>query len=125
MYSALLASGVAAILLIKLLKYIVVASRKDLRDLPGPFLARFSGLYRVLLVVKGEAPARYRQLHDKYGVIVRTGPNHVSISDSSMIPFIYGIGGKFLKVKRRQSPGHVAADFGNSDAFLLNHGHLL
>ena len=77
--------------------------REGLRSLPGPLLARVSGLYRLSLVFDGHAPERYRELHQKYGNIVRTGPNHVSISDASMIPTIYGIGSKFLKVGSRLS----------------------
>ncbi|PVH68975.1 cytochrome P450 [Cadophora sp. DSE1049] len=44
-----------------------------------------------------EAPRNYRALHDKYGPIVRVGPNHVSVSDPAMIPIIYGISSKFTK----------------------------
>ena len=36
-------------------------------------------------------------LHKKYGPLVRTGPNHVSFSDASLIPQIYGITSKFYK----------------------------
>lgn len=72
--------------------------RKGLSSLPGPILARLSGLYRLSLVHDGRAPERYRELHEKCGPIVRIGPNHVSVSDTAMIPTIYGIGSKFLKV---------------------------
>ena len=72
--------------------------RPGLRQLPGPFLARFSRIYRFYLVYKGDVPDKYRALHAKYGPIVRTGPNHVSISDPAMIPTIYGVGSKFMKV---------------------------
>lgn len=75
-----------------------VVFRPGLRQLPGPLLARFSGLYRLSLVWGSEAPANYRKLHENYGPIVRVGPNHVSVSDPSMIPVIYGIGSKFIKV---------------------------
>lgn len=91
----------ALLFAIILLNYLRTAFKKDLRSLPGPFLARFSGFYRLSLVWDGHAPERYRELHEKYGTIVRTGPNHVSISDTAMIPIIYGIGSKFLKVCRR------------------------
>jgi hypothetical protein len=74
--------------------------RPGLRRLPGPFLARFSGLYRLSMVAGGRAPGEYQKIHEKYGRIVRVGPNHVSISDPSMIPLVYGIGSKFLKVSR-------------------------
>lgn len=69
-----------------------------LRKIPGPFLSRFSGLYRLSLVAGGRAPQNYRQVHEQYGSIVRVGANHVSISDPAEIPTIYGLGSKFLKV---------------------------
>ncbi|KAF5987957.1 cytochrome P450 monooxygenase [Fusarium bulbicola] len=73
--------------------------RTGLRNIPGPRLARYTGLYRPSLVYKGDSPRRYQLLHEKYGPIVRTGPNHVSVSDPAMIPVIYGIGKNFQKVK--------------------------
>ena len=36
-------------------------------------------------------------LHEKYGKLVRTGPNEVSVSDLSAIKLIYGAGTKFRK----------------------------
>ena len=69
-----------------------------LQGIPGPFLARVTGLYRLSLVSSGNAPENYRKLHDRYGKILRTAPNHISIADASAIPIIYGLGSKFLKV---------------------------
>lgn len=72
--------------------------QKGLRRVPGPFIARFSGLYRLGLVYAGKAPFEYRKAHQKYGPLVRVGPNHISISDPEVIPQIYGIGTDFPKV---------------------------
>jgi hypothetical protein len=72
--------------------------RRGLRSIPGPYLARYSSIFRILLVRNGDAPSGYLELHKKYGPIVRTGPNHVSVSDPGMIPIIYGIGKRFNKV---------------------------
>ncbi|KAJ9654367.1 hypothetical protein H2198_006599 [Neophaeococcomyces mojaviensis] len=49
------------------------------------------------MVYSGDAPKSYRGLHDRYGKIVRVGPNHVPISDPSVIPTIYGLGTNYLK----------------------------
>ena len=76
-----------------------LAHRTDLSPIPGPRWARFTGLYRVYRLWSGKAPSVYLELHQKYGPIVRTGPNTVSIADPSTIPTIYGIGSNFLKVK--------------------------
>jgi hypothetical protein len=94
-----LSSLCLAVAFLVLLSYIRAALGKGVRTLPGPFWARFSGLYRLSLVYKGNGPEQYRKLHKRYGSIVRVGPNHVSISDVAMIPVIYGIGSKFTKVR--------------------------
>lgn len=75
-----------------------IAFKRGLRSIPGPFLARFSSLYRIGLVYHGEAPTNYRRLHEQYGPLVRVGPNAVSVSEADMVPIIYGIGSQFLKV---------------------------
>ncbi|KAG5765521.1 hypothetical protein H9Q72_006408 [Fusarium xylarioides] len=91
LYGALL-TGLALFHLIRL------TFRAGLRYIPGPWLARYTGLYRLSLVYKGDSPRQYQLLHERYGPIVRTGPSHVSISDPAMIPVIYGIGKNFQKV---------------------------
>jgi hypothetical protein len=79
--------------------YVRVAFKRGLKDVPGPFLARLSSLYRISITYKGQAVTSYNELHRKYGKIVRTGPHHVSISDPEMIPLVYGIASKFRKVR--------------------------
>lgn len=79
--------------------YVRVAFKRGLRDVPGPFLARLTSLYRISFTYKGQSVKSYHELHKKYGKIVRTGPHHVSISDPEMIPLIYGIASKFRKVR--------------------------
>ncbi|KAG4257724.1 hypothetical protein FPRO04_07945 [Fusarium proliferatum] len=90
LYGALL-TGLALFHLIRL------RHRAGLRHIPGPWLARYTTLYRLGLVYKGDSPRQYQLLHERYGPIVRTGPNHVSTSDPAMIPVIYGIGKNFRK----------------------------
>jgi hypothetical protein len=97
MISSILKYLIIAALVYNLISYILSAFWTPLRKIPGPFLARFTGLYRLNLVRKGKAPENYRSLHHQYGPIVRVGPNHVSISDVAMIPTIYGIGSQFTK----------------------------
>ena len=73
--------------------------KRGLRDLPGPLVTRFSGLYRLSLVYAGNGSFEYRQVHHKYRPIVRVDPNHVSISDAAAIPQIYRIISDYLKVR--------------------------
>ena len=98
MESTILLYGLIAFVVYIIADYGWTFFRKGLRTLPGPLLARFSGLYRLSITMNGDSPQNYRKLHDKYGKIVRVGPNHVSVSDSAEIPKIYGVGSKYLKV---------------------------
>lgn len=75
--------------------------RKGLRNIPGPFWARLSSLYRVTMVRRGDGVQNYIALHEKYGPVVRTGPFHVSVADPQVVPLVYGIASKFRKVGRR------------------------
>lgn len=94
----------------------------DLREIPGPLLAKFSTLYRILMVRQGHAPMEYRRLHSQYGHIVRTGPKHVSVSDPDMIPVIYGIGSKFKKVVKTSSLPLSVVLITHPDPILYDHG---
>ncbi|KAI8649573.1 hypothetical protein NCS55_01457400 [Fusarium keratoplasticum] len=71
--------------------------RPGLRNIPGPWVAKFTQAWRIGLVWKGNAHEEYKLLHEKYGPIVRTAPNVVDISDPTSIATIYGISSKFLK----------------------------
>ena len=95
-----------------LLDYARTFFRKGLRKLPGPLLARFSGLYRLSMVAKGDSPQNYRRIHHQYGRLVRVGPNEVSVSDPSEIPKIYGIGSKFYKVNNSKLPWDMGLTLG-------------
>ena len=77
--------------------------RKGVRDIPGPFFASILPLDRVLSVASGHQFLTHIKYHEKYGSRVRVGPNHVSISDASVIPQIYGITTSFTKVRLSQA----------------------
>ncbi|KAK3182230.1 Cytochrome p-450 [Lecanicillium sp. MT-2017a] len=80
-----------------LLKYFKTVFRSDLRKIPGPVFARLSVFWRPFVLFGGTAPDVYRELHKKYGPLVRTAPNVVSVSGPSAINTIYGFGSKFYK----------------------------
>ncbi|KAH8165438.1 hypothetical protein CIB48_g2836 [Xylaria polymorpha] len=60
-----------------------------LRHIPGPLLPSLTNLPRVFWVKTGQSQECYRQLHEKYGEVVRLGPNMVSISNPEVIPILY------------------------------------
>ena len=59
------------------------------RKIPGPFLAKFTDLWRLLSALSRQPEVAQRQLHEKYGPVVRLGPNMISVSDPAMIDEIY------------------------------------
>ncbi|KAF4443309.1 putative P450 monooxygenase [Fusarium austroafricanum] len=85
------------VLVLPLLLVLRVRYRKGLRQIPGPFLASFSQLDRLLTAASGFQQRRHIDYHRKYGSLVRVGPNHVSFSDADLIPQVYGISSKFVK----------------------------
>ncbi|KAJ5990155.1 cytochrome P450 [Penicillium canescens] len=78
--------------------YIRTAFKPDIRDLPGPLIARFSNLYKLYMVYDGRCHIKNLDLHKKYGPMVRVGPRHVCISDTAAMSTIYSISTKFVKV---------------------------
>ena len=93
MLLALLTYLLPSVLLISLLRNYLF-----LKSIPGPVFARFSNLYRTLLVYERKAHEEHLKLHKRYGNLVRLGPNCVSVSGSqAYIPQIYGIGKGLVK----------------------------
>ncbi|EEU38517.1 uncharacterized protein NECHADRAFT_19176, partial [Fusarium vanettenii 77-13-4] len=68
-----------------------------LRKIPGPLLARVTRWWEYRLVSKGDSNLEYIRLHQKYGPVVRVGPNRYSISQPKDVKTIYELGGKFTK----------------------------
>nr|BAL05147.1 cytochrome P450 [Phanerodontia chrysosporium] len=52
---------------------------------PGPLLAKISKIYHVSKIWSGKQHVYLQRLHEKYGDIVRIGPNELSIRDVSCI----------------------------------------
>ncbi|KAH9971364.1 high nitrogen upregulated cytochrome P450 monooxygenase 2, partial [Lactifluus volemus] len=64
-----------------------------LAKFPGPILPKLSKWWGAYVSVRGD-PHRYlKKLHDRYGDIVRVGPNELSIRDACYIHQILGQGG--------------------------------
>ena len=68
-----------------------------LSSIPGPLPARFSRLWMAWHSWKGDMHRTMIALHARYGKLVRTGTNEISVSDISAIKAIYGPGTKFTK----------------------------
>lgn len=57
---------------------------------PGPFLCKLSKFWLVYLTTRGKLYLYFKEAHDKYGPIVRIGPNELSIVDETLLPSIMG-----------------------------------
>ncbi|KAH7024061.1 putative cytochrome P450 oxidoreductase [Ilyonectria destructans] len=65
--------------------------------IPGPRLAKLSGLWYAYRIYRGRFERENIDLHEQYGKIVRVAPNHYSINDPGALKTIYGHGTKFVK----------------------------
>lgn len=61
-----------------------------LGSIPGPVEASLSRLWLVKHSWKGDMHREMLKLHAKFGTLVRTGPNEVSVTDIHAIKEIYG-----------------------------------
>lgn len=87
---------------------LTVRYQRGLREIPGPLLASVLPLDRVATTFSGHQFQKHLEYHQKYGPVVRVGPNHVSVADSDQISIIYSITSKFGKVShsQRRRTGH-------------------
>ena len=57
---------------------------------PGPFLAKVTDLYSTYHAWKGDRHLEFWRCHEKYGSIVRFGPNSLSFNTNTALKDIYG-----------------------------------
>lgn len=82
-----------------ILRFLLQRYQSGLINVPGPFLASLSDLYRFRLVWLEDVSDRSLRLHRKYGPLLRLGPNYVSASSSESVHAIYRSGTGFQKVR--------------------------
>ncbi|KAL8715282.1 MAG: hypothetical protein Q9220_001240 [cf. Caloplaca sp. 1 TL-2023] len=71
-----------------------------LRNVPGPFLARLTSKWMTINELKGHRSLLVVQAHERYGPVVRLGPNELSFSNRSCLKELYLKGSKFPKSGR-------------------------
>jgi len=71
-----------------------------LHEYPGPFLASLTDLWRLFEVWGRKSEVTHRQLHAKYGDVVRLGPSTISFADPKALKTIYGLNKGFIKVRQ-------------------------
>lgn len=65
-------------------------SRNPLTAVPGPFWAKWSNLWLVYHIRRGNIHRKMIEVHKKYGKLVRLGPNELSTADIDSLKIIYG-----------------------------------
>ncbi|KAF5672039.1 cytochrome p450 [Fusarium heterosporum] len=70
-----------------------------LRSIPGPFLARSNGVWRLVRYFRGTWHDDVLELHKKYGQVVRISPGEVSFTCQDAVKAIYGHGKHITKVE--------------------------
>ena len=75
----------------------VVRSYMRLSHIPGPQIASLTNLVRRSWVITGNAHQIHTDLHQRYGRVVRFGPNAVMVSQPQAIEKIYGFKVRFEK----------------------------
>lgn len=89
---AALFAGITAVLVYQLYR-----TYSRLKHIPGPFIAKFTNLYRFILARRGFLHLYLDVAHKRYGPAVRFGPNLVCICDPEAIPTIFNHRGGFPK----------------------------
>ena len=71
-----------------------------LGHIPGPFLAKYTNVWRLIETRRTGGDADYMHaMHKVYGDVVRVGPHAVSVADPQSIPLIYGTKARLHKVQ--------------------------
>ncbi|KAJ5755687.1 hypothetical protein N7533_005230 [Penicillium manginii] len=63
---------------------------------PGPFLASLTDLWQVYQFMTLKQPYTLTKLHEKYGSIVRYGPDKLSVTDEDAVRLIYQTGARYM-----------------------------
>ncbi|KAJ6008900.1 hypothetical protein N7522_003916 [Penicillium canescens] len=101
----------AAIVTIFSLVVITKALLHPLRDVPGPFWARFTRLWYLRAVSMGDFEMKNIDLHRSYGSIIRIAPGQYSLNDPEAIRTIYSHSSNFVK-----APWYLASSNPNSES---------
>lgn len=81
---------------------------------PGPLLASITDWWRFFDVYGRRPEVTHRALHEKFGDVVRLGPNTLSFSDPKALKMIYGLNKGFIKVRHDTIKLRPLTDSGSS-----------
>lgn len=75
---------------------------------PGPLTCALSNAWKLFAVINEDMPDKLLELHDKYGPVVRIGPNDLSFNGADAVTAIYRRGwpkGDFYEAYQHHYPG--------------------
>ncbi|ROW00029.1 hypothetical protein VPNG_08373 [Cytospora leucostoma] len=90
-------SLVLAALGIAVIGFVFHALRNPLAKVPGPWYTKFTGAILTIQTAKGNGAIYVHNLHEKYGPIVRIGPNEVDVMDLRGIKEIHSVKATYVK----------------------------
>lgn len=96
-YAITLIAGIGLGILV--LHHVVAYIRSPLKDIPGPVLAKFTNVWRLIDHYNATQISTQRRLHEELGPAVRIGPNTVSLSDPTLLKTVYSTRGEYIKVR--------------------------
>ncbi|RTE72146.1 hypothetical protein BHE90_013443 [Fusarium euwallaceae] len=83
-------SAILALTIFAILFSLLRAGLSHLRAIPGPFFSRFTDVWYLSRLYRGQFEHENLELHERYGSIVRLGPNRYSFSHPDALKAIYG-----------------------------------
>ena len=89
---------VAVELLVAYFCFVVFTRYWRLRKIPGPLIASLTDIWRAKKQRSGPTGPWLQALHQRYGPLVRIGPNTISINDAGSMRTIFTSKGDFPKV---------------------------
>jgi hypothetical protein len=101
--STVLGRWPAMLLIIVLVYFAANHFNHGLNRYPGPFLASMTDWWRFFDVYGRRPELSHLELHQKYGDVVRLGPNVLSFGNPAAIKQIYGLNKGFVKVGDERS----------------------
>ncbi|KAI6083178.1 cytochrome P450 [Hypoxylon rubiginosum] len=112
---AVIASGITASILLYVAGLVVYrVFFHPLAKYPGPFIAKITDAYQLYHAWKGDRHLEFWRLHERYGKIVRFGPNSVSFNSNTALKDIYGFKSNVRKAEFYDAFVHPAPNTHNT-----------
>ncbi|KAI1262289.1 cytochrome P450 [Xylariaceae sp. FL1019] len=77
--------------------YAFATHNKALDKYPGPWVARWTNIWRLYTAYSAKYAPTMKELHEKYGPVVRTGPRSLDLDYPELGKVIYNTDGKWKK----------------------------